>query len=343
MSTKEISIINIFTALILIALPVSSAFAADAQTSQSDPEATRETLRSILESQLDTAVMMGETDLQETIARTLEQLDQQTWEDLAVFEGMEGQISELQAQQDALNDQIEILEESVPNLGEAMELSSQYSSAFLAGEMTGELTGADYIGLTNAGYGAICSNNPFGDPINTPNRANPDANQGLVLGLTASTIVLTVAEGVRDIANVACNTVLVIAGFGGNPQSLACLATEGIYIAAKAIDDGLNIAFRLLTFCDATIDGAEIEGAFERLADIYDQNIAHDANIDADLIAHDANIDADLIAHDANIDADLVTHDTDIKALLDTIQAGVDETIELLKTPTGTREGFPLR
>jgi len=275
--------------------------------------------------------MMGETDLQETIARTLEQLDQQTWEDLAVFEGMEGQISELQAQQDALNDQIEILEESVPNLGEAMELSSQYSSAFLAGEMTGELTGADYIGLTNAGYGAICSNNPFGDPISTPNRANPDANQGLVIGLTVSTAVLTVAEGVRNVANVACNAVAVVAGFGGNPQFAGCFATEGIYIVAKAIDDGLNIAFRLLTFCDATIDGAEIEGSYERLADIYDQNTAHDANIDADLIAHDANIDADL-----------VTHDTDIKALLDTIQAGVDETIELLKTPTGMREGFPL-
>ncbi len=318
MSTKEISIINIFTALILIALPVSSAFAADAQTSQSDPEATRETLRSILESQLDTAVMMGETDLQETIARTLEQLDQQTWEDLAVFEGMDGQISELQAQQDALNDQIEILEESVPNLGEAMELSSQYSSAFLAGEMTGELTGADYIGLTNAGYGAICSNNIFGDPSGTPNRANPDANQGLVIGLTVSTVVLTVAEGVRDIANVGCNLVLPLIG---NPQNAACLVTEAIYIVAKAINDGLNIAFRLLTFCDATIDGAEIEGSYERLADIYDQNTAHDANIDADL----------------------VTHDTDIKALLDTIQAGVDETIELLKTPTGTREGFPLR
>lgn len=299
--------------------------AAKAQTTVSDPETLRAALRGVLETQQETAVMIGSTDAQETIARALEQLEQLTWEDLVPFEGLEGRVSDLQAKQDDLNEQLKVLEGYIPNLGEVVQQSSQHFSAL----PQSDLTAKNYIGLTNAGYGAICSSNPFGSPPNGPNRSNPDTNQGLVTAITVSDAALVVAEGVRDGFAVGCNTVAVVAGFGGNPQNLGCVATAAVYIAAKVINEGLKISFRLLTFCDATIDGAEIEGAFERASDIYDQNV---------------DLDADLAAHDANIDADLAAHDADVKAILATIQAGIaanreriEEAIRLLHVPQGRR------
>ena len=127
----------------------------------------------------------------------------------------------------------------------------------------------------------------------------------------------------KRIGKVGCNIVVVVLGEGGNPQGVACAATSLIYTAAKGINEGLKIAHRLLTFCDATIDAAEIEGAFERTSDLYDQN---------------TDLDADLVIHDAN----LATHDVDIKALLAIIQETVDENQRLLRTPPGLRAGFPL-
>jgi hypothetical protein len=294
---------------IILAQPVSA---------QSDPEALRVALRSILETQQETALMIGSTDAQETVAEALEQLDQLTWEELVILEGSEGRISDLQAKQDALYAQLEVLEGYMPNLGEVVQQSLQYSSVLPQRPLTGNA----YIGLTNANYGAICGSNIFGDPPLTPNRANPDANQALVAGIVASDIALAATEGVRDVADLVCEGVLVIAGFGGNPQSVACIVTNLLYLGATTLNTGLKTAFRLLTFCDGTIDGAEIEGAFERTADIYDQNV--------------------------DIDSDLAAHDADIKALLATMQSDIDqnqqllnEVIELLLTPEGIREGFP--
>jgi len=342
---------------------------AQAQTAQSDPEVLRAMLRGTLETQLETAVMTGNTDAQEIIARALDQLEQLTWEDLALLEGSEGRISALQATQNDVYDQLKVLEGVIPNLGDAVQQSSQFSSALAQGEL--QSSALPLGGLTSADYGSICSSNPFGSPANGPNRSDPDANQGLVTAITVSDTALVVAEGVRDIADIGCNTVVVLAGFGGNPQSPVCIISSGIYIAAKGINEGLEISQRLLTFCDATIDGAEIEGAFERASDIYDQNVyidsdlaAHDSDLDAhdaNLEAHDANLEAhdadlvahtaDLVAHDADLmahAAELAVHDADIKALLATLQNGInenrqrlDQIINLLLTPTGNRPGFP--
>ncbi len=101
----------------------------------------------------------------------------------------------------------------------------------------------------------------------------------------------------------------------------------------KVIDAGLKTAFQIVTFCDGDIDSTEIEGAFDRAADIYAQNV---------------DIISDVAAHDTNIDADLAAHDADIKALLATIQSGIvengqklNQVINLLLTPQGLRPGFP--
>lgn len=292
---------------------------ANAQTTQSDPEGLRTALRDLLETQQDTAVMIGNTNAQEIIAQGLEQLELLTWDELALLDGLERQIAVLQSSQDALYGQLEILGGDVPNLGEVIQQSAQNFSAL----PQSFAPNAAYTGLTDAGYGAICSHNPFGDPSGGPNRSNPDVNQGFVTAITISDVTVAVAEGVRDAADVICNIVVVILGEGGNPQGVACAVTSSAYIVAKAINEALKIALRLLTFCDATIDAAEIEGAFERTSDLYDQN---------------TDLDADLVIHDAN----LATHDVDIKALLAIIQETVDENQRLLRTPPGLRAGFPL-
>ena len=291
----------------------------------SNPEDLRATLRAALETQQEVAAMAGIPDAQEIIAQALKKLDQLTEEDLALFEGMEGQFLEMQDTQDALHDQLKVLKGYIPNLAEVIQQSTQLSSSATLQE---SLATTAATGLTDADYGSICSSNPFGSPANGPNRSDSDTNQGLVTAITVSDTALVVAEGVRDAADVVCNTVAVVAGFGGNPQNVGCTITAGTYIAAKVINDGLKVSFRLLTFCDATIDGAEIEGAFERASNIYDQNV---------------DIDADLAAHDA----DLAAHDADIKALLAKIQESVDANrekldhiIKLLLTPQGRRPGF---
>ncbi len=236
---------------------------------QSHPEALRAALRGILETQQETAVMIGSTDAQETIARALEQLDQLTWEDLVLLEGLEGRISDLQAKQNALNEQLEVLEGYIPKLGEVIQQSSQYSSAL----PQGVLTGKDYIGLTDADYGVICSVNPFGSPPFGPNRALTEVVQAAEVALGVSNAALVVAEGARDAFDTGCNQVAVVGGIGGNPTNLTCLVTDAIYIVAKGVTFALDIAFKVLTFCDDDIDSAEIEGAFERAADIYAQNV----------------------------------------------------------------------
>lgn len=325
MSLQKIVIKNIIVLLVSLILPVTSVYAVE----ESDPIAIHTALSQILDAQMEAAIMIGSTDTQETIALTQEQLDQLTLEDLQIFEGLEGPLSDLLVKQNELNIHVKDLEEIMPNLGEIMEQTSRFSSTFLKGGLTDELEGSDYIGLTNAGYGALCSENPFGSPPNGPNRSGGAFADATVIAITVSDIALDVADLVKDIADLACKETLVILGQGGN-ASLACLPFEIIHHTLKKINVALKTTRTLVTFCDASINSAEIEGSYERLADIYDQNMAHDANIDADLVAHDANIDADLVAHDI-----------DIKARLDEIQAKVDQAIQLLLTPKGIRAGFP--
>jgi len=119
-----------------------------------------------------------------------------------------------------------------------------------------------------------------------------------------------------------CDQVVVLVN-----TSLLCLPANIVYVAANALDLVIRTAHAVLTFCDADIDSAEIEGVYERASDIYDQNV---------------DIDGDLVAHDLNIDTDLMTHDAEIKALLATALGKLDQVIELLLTAQGRRDGFPL-
>jgi hypothetical protein len=87
----------------------------------------------------------------------------------------------------------------------------------------------------------------------------------------ASDDALFVAEGVRDAASRACDEVIVILGEGGN-GSLACIITDGIYLAAKIINYGLH-------YCNDKIDAAEQGSAYSRLGHLHsdlESSVAND-------------------------------------------------------------------
>jgi hypothetical protein len=77
----------------------------------------------------------------------------------------------------------------------------------------------------------------------------------------AADVIYFVAEGVKDAATDACNQVgvVVVAGEGGGANtSLACIATDAIYVAAHAVDEGIH-------FCDDDLTGAVGDANYARL------------------------------------------------------------------------------
>lgn len=79
--------------------------------------------------------------------------------------------------------------------------------------------------------------------------------------IIAADAVLFAAELVRDLAQDACNEVIVIVGEGGNGR-LACIITDGIYNAAKIA----NVAIH---FCDDDYSSSVGQASFDRLGHIH--------------------------------------------------------------------------
>ncbi|NVJ67505.1 MAG: hypothetical protein HWE16_13540 [Gammaproteobacteria bacterium] len=177
------------------------------------------------------------------------------------------------------------------------------------------------------------------------------------IAVFASEQALFVAETVREVASRACEQVAVAAGFGGN-TSAACLISDAVYIAAKE-------AHNILSFCDAEVDEAQLETTFLRTEDLFnlgheisDELAAHDSAIasllgthDSDIKdainQHDIDIKSDIFQHDSDLKAALSQHDTEVKELLNLVLGGQAqilanqaEIIELLKTPSGRRDGW---
>ncbi len=82
--------------------------------------------------------------------------------------------------------------------------------------------------------------------------------------IIAADVIYFIAEGVRDAAQNACNQVAVVvvlgAGGGGNARAL-CIATDVIYLAAKAVNQGIH-------FCDDDYAASVGVASFERLGHI---------------------------------------------------------------------------
>ena len=166
--------------------------------------------------------------------------------------------------------------------------------------------------------------------------------------ILAASTTFEIADDVRELAGRACDETIVAIGVGGN-TALICLISDAVWVVAKTV-------FWQIQFWSSDVDGAEIEGTYDRVGHLHtdieslqSSITAHNSNIDGDLIAHNANIDADIVAHnlniqnrinshDANIDADLVAHDanldmhdSDIKGLMGDVQDTLANKIELRK------------
>lgn len=84
--------------------------------------------------------------------------------------------------------------------------------------------------------------------------------------IIASDVIYFVAEGVRDVAQNACNqvAVVVVAGVGGGANTrLACNITDAIYLIAKAVNQGIH-------FCDDDYAASVGQASYDRLEHIHD-------------------------------------------------------------------------
>jgi len=111
--------------------------------------------------------------------------------------------------------------------------------------------------------------------------------------IDASDVALFAAEVIREAASRACDEVVVILGEGGN-GSLACIITDGIYIAAKIVNFGLH-------FCDDKIDQAELGATYTRLGHIHsdlESSIANDNANKTAIINNDNTNTSNIVAND---------------------------------------------
>src|SRR5262249_35865753 len=79
--------------------------------------------------------------------------------------------------------------------------------------------------------------------------------------LIAADVIYFVAETVYELAQDACNEVLVVAGEGGNTR-LLCLISDGIWVVAHAVWEGLH-------FCDEYLTGNVVDANYSRLDHIH--------------------------------------------------------------------------
>lgn len=119
------------------------------------------------------------------------------------------------------------------------------------------------------------------------------------------------AEKVAELAKPACDETLVALGEGGN-SSLACLATEGIYMVA-------NYAYEAMEFIVRERANAEITGAYDRIKDVYDNLSSAD----------------DAISY---IEQRVYV----MQQMLIQVEANQQCIMQLLTTPQGRRPGFPV-
>jgi hypothetical protein len=120
----------------------------------------------------------------------------------------------------------------------------------------------------------------------------------------ASDTALFAAETVRDAASRACDEVVVILGEGGN-GSLACLITDGIYVAAKIVNYGLH-------FCNDKIDQAELLASYARLDHLHsdlDASVANDNANKTAIITNDNTNTTSIVANDNANKTSIINND----------------------------------
>ncbi|MGB8261620.1 MAG: hypothetical protein WCE75_14760 [Terracidiphilus sp.] len=135
-----------------------------------------------------------------------------------------------------------------------------------------------------------------------------DVNRIPTSVVLAADVIYFVAEGVKDAATDACNqvAVVVVAGEGGGANgSLACVATDAIYVVAHAVDEGIH-------FCDDDLTGAVIDANYARLAYI-NTNLN---GVDTDVTNGFTSVGTQISNSNAQIASEFSALDTHISGLL---------------------------
>lgn len=121
-----------------------------------------------------------------------------------------------------------------------------------------------------------------------------------------------VAQKVAAIATHGCDQTAVALGFGGNAAA-ACIVVEGVYQV-------LDYAYQVLNYISQSVTSAEVTGTYKRAKNIFDQLVIADGNVDAIKIVVEA-MGQKMLQLEAN------------QLLI----------MELLRTPQGRREEFPVK
>lgn len=115
---------------------------------------------------------------------------------------------------------------------------------------------------------------------------------------------LLVAKGVVSGASRGCDQVVVAAGFGGNP-SLACLPFDIAVTAAE-------VALEDIRFCFDDIDGALIQGSYDRLGHIHgdiESSVSNDNANATSIIAADTASRTAIISNTNTNAASIISND----------------------------------
>src|SRR3989442_780758 len=124
----------------------------------------------------------------------------------------------------------------------------------------------------------------------------------------AADVVFFIADVARESAQDTCKEILVVAGEGGN-TSLVCIPLDIIWIAAKAVVEGIH-------FCDDDLTGAVIDANYARLNHIHDDL----AGVQTGVTTIDGNT-SNLGAQISNVGAQLSNVDTHISNEITAVDA----------------------
>jgi len=130
--------------------------------------------------------------------------------------------------------------------------------------------------------------------------------------ILAADVVWYAADTIREFAQDTCNQVAVFAGVGGNTR-LACLASDELWIIAKAIHEGIH-------YCDDNVTGAVVDTNYERLSHIHtdlENSVANDNTNTASIIGNVNTKASSIITNDnSNKDAIIANNNTNKSAII---------------------------
>src|SRR5262249_416577 len=148
--------------------------------------------------------------------------------------------------------------------------------------------------------------------------------------ILAADVVWYAADTIREFAQDTCNQVAVFAGVGGNTR-LACLASDELWIIAKAIHEGIH-------YCDDNVTGAVVDTNYERLSHIHtdlENSVANDNTNTASIIGNVNTKASSIITNDnSNKDAIIANNNTNTT----TITTAIANAVTTLSNNSGSTQ-----